>query len=459
MASIGLAMIVKNGAEDLRCCLESVRGLTQQIVVADTGSTDGSPAIAREFGAEIISVPWEQHYAKARNAALERMTTDWALVLDADEELAEEARQKIPALLDCDATVGGLQVWQRNYLKERFLYANGKLSRRHEGGHPRASGALSYLDNPICRIFRAHPLVRFSGRIHELVEPQLSALKLQLVDTDLVVHHFGKLCRWDAELEKQKTYRDLLRASLEETPGHARQWVQLGLTEKDYFGNSEEALRCYERAVQFRPTVADAWIGLSRLLRERREFGRAMEAIAHLPQTGEQGILRQEMVADLLHDMGRLKEACAAYRVVAQQSQKSSMYRAMGKSASLESKLGYVEVRLGMQRAGLRKLRTAVQQMPDVLELHDRLVKALVWLHQDGEAADAAETILEHFVSENIFARAVALRLRTGQKGRAEQLRTRGLQCFPESEALRRLHISVAEKLSGATESRSCLVS
>ena len=82
MATLGLSMIVKNEAQMLRACLESVKDVVSQIVVADTGSTDKTCEIARECGATIISAPWENDFAKARNAALGAMRTDWVLVLD-----------------------------------------------------------------------------------------------------------------------------------------------------------------------------------------------------------------------------------------------------------------------------------------------------------------------------------------------------------------------------------------
>ena len=99
MPTVGLSMIVKNEAQTLGHCLQSVSGVVSQIVVADTGSTDNTADIAREFGATVISVPWENHFANARNAALALMQTDWVLVLDADEELDDEARNQIPNLL------------------------------------------------------------------------------------------------------------------------------------------------------------------------------------------------------------------------------------------------------------------------------------------------------------------------------------------------------------------------
>jgi len=86
-----------------------VSGLVSQIVIADTGSTDNSVDIAREFGATVVPVPWENHFGNARNAALRLMQTDWVLVLDADEELDAEAKNQISNLLRT-SNVGGYLV-------------------------------------------------------------------------------------------------------------------------------------------------------------------------------------------------------------------------------------------------------------------------------------------------------------------------------------------------------------
>src|SRR5258708_5724494 len=77
---LALSMIVRNGGPDLPCCLESVRGIVDEIVIADTGSTDDSTANAKSFGATVIRVPWENDFAVARNAALQHTTADWVLV-------------------------------------------------------------------------------------------------------------------------------------------------------------------------------------------------------------------------------------------------------------------------------------------------------------------------------------------------------------------------------------------
>lgn len=86
-AILSLCMIVKNERHNLPRCLASAQPYVNEIVVVDTGSEDGTPEIAKQFGAKIEYFEWCNDFAAARNYALSKVTGDWILVLDADEEL------------------------------------------------------------------------------------------------------------------------------------------------------------------------------------------------------------------------------------------------------------------------------------------------------------------------------------------------------------------------------------
>src|ERR1700761_7887631 len=88
---ISLCMIVKNEERFLAECLASVKDVVDEINIVDTGSTDRTVEIAREFGANVIFREWRGDFGWARNEALAMATRRWTLVLDADEELAPEA--------------------------------------------------------------------------------------------------------------------------------------------------------------------------------------------------------------------------------------------------------------------------------------------------------------------------------------------------------------------------------
>ena len=69
-ASVSLTMIVRDEEKNLSKCLESVRGLFDEIVIVDTGSIDRTKEIAREFGAKVFDFVWIDDFAAARNEAL-----------------------------------------------------------------------------------------------------------------------------------------------------------------------------------------------------------------------------------------------------------------------------------------------------------------------------------------------------------------------------------------------------
>ena len=81
------AVIVKDEAEHLAGCLASLRGAVDEIVVVDTGSTDGSVAVAQGFGAVVLHHEWAGNFSDARNRGLDRATGEWILYIDADERL------------------------------------------------------------------------------------------------------------------------------------------------------------------------------------------------------------------------------------------------------------------------------------------------------------------------------------------------------------------------------------
>jgi hypothetical protein len=97
--TVSVCMIVKNEALHLERCLLSVQGLASEIWVADTGSQDQTQEIARCFTPHVWQIPWNNHFAEARNHSIAQATGDWILILDADEWLTDETRKGLPKFL------------------------------------------------------------------------------------------------------------------------------------------------------------------------------------------------------------------------------------------------------------------------------------------------------------------------------------------------------------------------
>lgn len=84
---LSLCMIVKNEEEYLERCLESVKHVVDEMVIVDTGSTDKTKAICRQYAARIYDFTWTESFAEARNFGIAKAKGDWILWLDADEKL------------------------------------------------------------------------------------------------------------------------------------------------------------------------------------------------------------------------------------------------------------------------------------------------------------------------------------------------------------------------------------
>ena len=87
MVTISASLIVRNNEDTLERVLASVRPHVDEIVVCDTGSTDGTVEIAAKYADCLLSFPWCDDFSAARNAALEPCTGDWILWIDSDDEL------------------------------------------------------------------------------------------------------------------------------------------------------------------------------------------------------------------------------------------------------------------------------------------------------------------------------------------------------------------------------------
>ena len=95
--TVSACLIVLNEAERLPAALESV-AFCDEVIVVDSGSTDGTVEIAREAGAHVAVNPWPG-YGAQRNVAIERAAGEWILEIDADERVTPELRRSIETFL------------------------------------------------------------------------------------------------------------------------------------------------------------------------------------------------------------------------------------------------------------------------------------------------------------------------------------------------------------------------
>jgi glycosyltransferase involved in cell wall biosynthesis len=124
---ISAAIITRDEEVNLGRCLESLRGVADEVVVLDSGSTDRTEMIAREAGARFVVQPW-LGYGPQKNAAAALAEGDWILSLDADEALSDELRGSILAVKAGAPDADAYEMSRLNWYCGRFL--------RHSGWYP-----------------------------------------------------------------------------------------------------------------------------------------------------------------------------------------------------------------------------------------------------------------------------------------------------------------------------------
>ena len=419
-------MIVKNEAETIRPCVESVKGIASQVVIADTGSRDNTVEIARKLGATVISFPWKDDFAAARNAALEPLTTDWVLSLDADEELDGEAASVIARLIRTPHAAGYV-LPVRNYTPAREVRAGSAVGQPNDFRHPRAANAGGYFIYEKCRLFRREPSIYFTGRVHEQVEVTIRAAKLQLRPAEVCIHNFGLLERREDMGQKLAYYRGLLRQRVEEEPQDFRGWTYLGRMEYDSFNNRSEALRNFQKALELNPRCVEALLFTAMIY---LDLGRAQDALPFLnfyPPDDASALQKHRLLGDAFSQSGQLQEAQAAYR---------DALAVCAKNPEMESKLGLIEVKLGLAREGIRRLEQAAMTPPPRTEIHDRLMKAYILTNMLPQAAAAAEYLTTLAPHPKAFLRAASIHAQSQDWQESTRLLRQGLDLFPNAPDL-----------------------
>ncbi len=95
MVTLSICMIVKNEEAVLERCLESIRGLWDELVVVDTGSTDATVAIAQRYTSQVFHYPWQDDFAAARNFSFTQAHMDYCMWIDADDLLLPKDREEL----------------------------------------------------------------------------------------------------------------------------------------------------------------------------------------------------------------------------------------------------------------------------------------------------------------------------------------------------------------------------
>ena len=225
--TLSLCMIVKDEEAMLGDCLAAVAPFVDEMIIVDTGSTDRTVEIAREYGATVLTHEWTGDFSAARNVSFDAATSDWILYLDADEVLVDGDGPRLRELLG--------KVW-----REALYLTETNLTGRVEDGTSVTHNAL--------RLFRNRPEYRFSGRIHEQIANTLPGyLAERFENTSVRIDHYGYL--GEVREAKDKSRRNLELLEQQVADGVDTPFLHFNLgSEYSALDENEQALEAFEKA-------------------------------------------------------------------------------------------------------------------------------------------------------------------------------------------------------------------
>ena len=186
MPPLSIFIIARDEADRIGGTIRAVRHLTDDLVVVDSGSTDGTQAIAEELGARVVFNPWPG-YGPQKRFAEDQCRHDWLLNLDADEVVPPELKAEIRAVFAGPAPA-----------RDAYRIGIAEIFPGEERPHP-----LAYTLTPV-RLYRKSRGRYSPSLVHDRVElaPDVDPARLRGV-----IHHFSVRSLGD-QIEKLNRYSD-----------------------------------------------------------------------------------------------------------------------------------------------------------------------------------------------------------------------------------------------------------
>ncbi len=219
---LSACMIIKDEIDNLPRCLSSLNGVVDEVVIYDTGSTDGSIELARAAGATVIEGYWDDDFSRARNAALDACSGKWVMHIDADEAFEGDPIEFRDSLTDTPAFV--VHILNKS--------DDSKTDHTHRA----------------CRLFQRE-MWHWTGRLHEQVTLRNGGPELILVVNQAMrLVHYGYLT--EALQIKGKAERNLRIAQLDVDSQNGDPVDKLTNLGRSYAfaKNHTKALELYEEA-------------------------------------------------------------------------------------------------------------------------------------------------------------------------------------------------------------------
>jgi len=227
---LSICMMVKDEEKNLRRCLDSLLPLLEkpyiELIIIDTGSTDGTVDIAGKYTKKVFHHPWNNNFSEMRNISISYASGEWIFTLDADEELtnAHELIQMIEA--NSLEKYNSVQLHMHDFTKRHDL--------------------TTYVSYNLYRLYRNANGFKFSGAVHN--QP---AIRPPIYYSKIILNHYGYQFDDKELLEKKfKRTAGILIQELEKQPGNIYYRYQLA---NSYYihGDLKEALEEVRKGYEY----------------------------------------------------------------------------------------------------------------------------------------------------------------------------------------------------------------
>jgi glycosyltransferase involved in cell wall biosynthesis len=378
---LSLCMIVRDEEPRLGKCLESIAPYVDEMVVVDTGSTDRTREVAREYGARVFDFPWVDSFSIARNQSLDQARGKWILRMDADDVITPEHAARLRELI-------------RRYPDHDVAYL---MEYRVPPG---PSGTGEHVVDQV-QLWPNRPDLRFEHRLHEQLLPAILRAGLTVLYSGLTITHQNY--DWSPEGQAKRRRRDfrLLEMDLREQPDHPMVLFNLGMAHLQTTREYEMAVHYFTRSLEHSDwrasTVRLAYALLAKARLRQEDWQAALEANeagrAYYPEDAE--LLLQ--AGQIYQQVGRWEEARASLeRLVLGYDEPHyrcadgglRTYRGRHELARLLCRLGHLD-------HGEQILREVTMTYPAYLPAQIHLAETLHALGRADEARALVERIPE----------------------------------------------------------------
>ncbi len=315
--TISLCMITKDEEEFLRNCLESVKEIVDEIIIVDTGSKDNTTKIAKEFGAKVIEHKWNDNFSEARNISLKHATKDWILVLDADETISKKDHKKIQLLIAKDFEAYTLI--QRNYYSELKPLTFEVTSDNDD--YEESKNYKGWFPSELVRLFKNKKEYKFSGMIHELIEPSIKDQKRKIGKSNIPIHHFRVDKSEEFDQEKTEKYLKIGKEQIKQTPDNPKPYFEVGsiyFAQEDYSKAIEYFKKSAEligdtKNVEHHSTYVYVYFNLGKSYMKTEQFKKAIDCFEKVIGIVPNTPLSYFFLGQANASLGNFKRAIDAY--------------------------------------------------------------------------------------------------------------------------------------------------